>query len=396
MLQPGGGRLEGRSQFRKGARSPRLLSLVLGVLVSTHGCRCYPAFMVEWPPDELFADAGDAGDDVDAGEDVDAGDDGGPHACVPKVITAEQDVPNLYFVLDHSRSMRDNDKWSTMRAVVSKVMTTMGSTARFGAALFPDPASDSCDTGREVLPLRRGDSLGNTSSALLAATTAEPLGGTPTAATLVSLLPLLSSYSGSTFAILATDGGANCSTSISCSVDECVANIDGRDPRCQPMKLPNCCAPRGLAGPTQCLDSQATIDAVTSLKAANVPTFVLGMQGSAPYEQQLNAMAQAGGTARATSPLYYRVDSADSSALEAALTQIAAKITASCTVTLSRTPADPQTMLVKQGAAVVPEDPNNGWSLSGRTLTLHGTPCQGLLTGQDLDLNITDGCPLEK
>jgi hypothetical protein len=317
--------------------------------------------------------------------------DGGPIVCMPRSIVATQNVPNMYFVLDHSGSMVDHDKWTTMREVVSQLMTQLGSNAQFGATMFPQPGTDSCDPAVEVLPLQPGDSTGKLANALLQATEAAPTGGTPTAQTLADLLPELSGFPGSTFAILATDGGANCDPNISCSLDQCTLNIDATDMQCQPSTAPNCCQP-SIGGGTGCLDTQATVAAVTALKAAGVPTYVIGIEGSAPYEAMLNQLAEAGGTARETAPFYYRVDSTDASALEAALAQVAAKITATCQVTLATAPTDLTTLSVHEGGQAVPEDPTNGWTVSGTTLTLHGTSCQQLLAGTALGLTVTDGC----
>ena len=171
------------------------------------------------------------------------------------------------------------------------------------------------------------------------ATTVAPVGGTPTAATLTALKPELEGFAGLTFVILATDGGANCDPNAVCDVDTCTANLDGVTITqktdagtaavvCQPLTPPNCCVPPPLgAGNLDCLDTQATTAAVAALKAAGIPVYVVGILGSAPYETMLDGLAQAGGTARATAPYYYRVDTADAQALTTALSEIAAKIT---------------------------------------------------------------------
>jgi hypothetical protein len=317
--------------------------------------------------------------------------DAGPPVCIPQSILATENVPNMYFVLDHSGSMVEHNKWTTVRNVVSQLITELGSNARFGAAMFPQPAADSCDPGVEVLPLQLGDSTGKLANALLQATGATPNGGTPTAQTLTNLLPELAGFPGSTFVILATDGGANCDPNISCSLDDCTLNIDATDMMCSPSTPPNCCDP-SIGGGTGCLDTQATVAAVSALKAAKVPTYVIGIEGSAPYEAMLDQLAQAGGTARETEPLYYRVDSTDASALEMVLAQVAAKITATCQVTLSTAPSDLTTLVVQEGGISISQDPDNGWTVAGTTLTLHGTSCEELLAGMALGLTVTDGC----
>jgi Mg-chelatase subunit ChlD len=316
---------------------------------------------------------------------------GGEEPCTHP-IPLEKAVPNLYFILDRSRSMMENNKWDTVRTVIGDLMTSLGPNASYGAATFPSPTSANlCAPGTEILT--PGDTTGAAAAALLTATTISPNGGTPTAATLTSLTPELTSLKGSTFAILATDGGANCNPNLSCTLDTCTANLDAVVPMCQPFVPPNCCTPMGPGGPSDCLDTQATVDAVTKLRQGGVPVYVVGILGSAPYESMLDQLAQAGGTARAAAPFYYRVDTADAQALAAVLAQIAAKITASCTVKLAGPPNDPTTVVVSLGGQPIPEDPTNGWQITGTTLTLSGSSCQELLTGQALGLAVSDGCP---
>lgn len=312
--------------------------------------------------------------------------------CTPTPLSIVKAVPNLYFILDRSGSMKENSKWETVRSVVSNLMTTVGPAAHFGAATFPSPGGMVCSAGTEILPLTPGDVTGTAAGAFLSATMIQPNGGTPTAATITSLTPELSAFPGVTYAILATDGGANCDANITCGLDTCTANLDNVAAQCQPFVAPSCCGPMGPAGPIDCLDTQATVDAVTMLAAANVKTFVIGILGSAPYQQMLGQLAMAGGTARAAAPYYYSVDTADAQALADVLADIAARITASCNLTLAGVPSEPNTLIVSLGGATVPNDPTNGWQLSGKTLTLAGTACTELLAGQKEGLAISEGC----
>jgi hypothetical protein len=141
-----------------------------------------------------------------------------------------------------------------------------------------------------------------------------------------------------------------------------------------------------------CLDTQATIDAVTGLKAADVKTYVIGMQGSEPYERQLDQLAVAGGTARDIEPRYYRVDTADAQALTEALTRVVNDILASCTVTLAGPYYDPANVVVQEQDVPVPQDPQNGWTLAGDRLTFHGASCDKLLANDRAGLTIHAGC----
>ncbi len=319
--------------------------------------------------------------------------DGGPCGCLE--LSLLSDVPNLYFVLDRSGSMDEDGKLTSVRVVMAKVVQQLGPRGTFGAAIFPDPhVTDGCSAGVEVFAPKRGDSpagkAGPTVLGLIGATNVVAAGGTPTAATLRALLPRITSLGGRTFVILATDGGPNCDTSGSCDASSCIPNIESAG-GCSPQG-PNCCDP-SLAGPGNCLDTQPTIDAVTALANAGVPTYVIGVPGSGPYSGLLDQLATAGGTARASSPKYFRVDSPGESGLTLALSEIAAKITASCVLPLTPSPPDPNRVNVYFDDVPVPPDPVNGWKLEGDTVTLLGDACSKVLSGQVLNLRVIAGCP---
>jgi hypothetical protein len=319
-------------------------------------------------------------------------DAGGVCGCLDLSLLSNQ--PNLYFVLDRSGSMNENDKWDTIRTVVAQVMTALGPRARFGVAAFPDPrGSDACAQGFELIPPTVGDApagqQGQLTTTFLEVTNSPPFGGTPTAATLSALAPGLQALTGKTYVILATDGGPNCDANTSCDVSACIPNIESSAPGCTPNAPPNCCA----SEPQNCLDTGPSVAAVQALASAGIPTYVIGVPGSGPYGGVLDQMAIAGGTARAAEPYYYAVDTTDQTAFAAALSSIAAKITASCTLQLSAAPPDPSRVNVYLDGAVVPQDPTNGWTLSGSTVTLVGDTCNRVMTGSALSLRIVAGCP---
>ncbi len=329
----------------------------------------------------------DAGNDA-ALDALPPGTSRGPACRHPIELTLV--APNLYFVLDHSTSMKQMAKWSNVRQVVAQLITQIGAGARFGATLFPGVSSiDSCDLGVEVMSLRQGDAQGVVAGTFLAATAADPIGGTPTAATLEHLVPTLSGLEGMTFAILATDGGPNCNSSLSCPAYQCTGNIDGV-PGCPADFSMNCCALSG--GGQSCLDDVAAVQAASDLAAAGVETFVLGIPGSAPYGPVLDRLAIAGGTARSTEPLYYAVGTADTAALTAALGQIVARTGAGCTFTLANPPSASQGMRVVLNGAVIPSTGPDRWTLSGTTLTLHGASCASVQTAGAPSLQFFDGC----
>ena len=145
--------------------------------------------------------------------------------------------------------------------------------------------------------------------------------------------------------------------------------------------------------PEDCLDSSASVEAVSAYLQANIPVYVVGVPGSGPYADLLDQMAQAGGTARTSPPYYYAVGTSDVTAFDQALQAIAAKVTATCTFTLASAPTDPTLINVYLDEKVVPQDPTNGWSIDGATVTLLGTTCQRVLSGAVLDVRIIGGCP---
>jgi len=337
-------------------------------------------------PDVTFAEAGVPTCNAGPGLGV----------CACTELSFLSDVPNLYFVLDRSGSMADDNKWTTVRIVVSHVMTSLGPRANFGLTMFPQPSTtEACLPGTQSLSVRAGDApagtLGPTTKALLQITSGAPSGGTPTAETLRDVLPTLTGLSGRTFVILATDGGPNCDANAGCNADQCIDNIEAY-PGCPTNGPPNCCDPN-MYGPLDCLDAQPTIDAVSAIASAGIPVYVIGVPGSGPYASLLDQVATAGGTARASEPLYYSVDTTDETAFESALSQIAAKITATCTLTLSEPPPDPTHVNVYFDNQPVPDDPVNGWTLSGSTITLVGSSCAQVMSGTVLNVRVVAGCP---
>ena len=321
--------------------------------------------------------------------------EGGVCACADQPL--EPRSPNLYFVLDRSGSMSDDNKWGTIQHVLAELIVQLGPRARFGAAAFPNPAQDGCAPGVEVFPTRQGDSpagtVGATELALISTLGhISANGGTPTAATLESLASHIQSIPGKTYVIFATDGGPNCDASATCGVDQCTDNIENVS-GCPTGGSPNCCSNPNYGGPLSCLDTQPAVAAVTALAAAGIPVYIVGVPASEPYADVLDQMAQAGGTARTGEPQYYAITSADQQAFYSTISGIAAKITGTCTLTLGDTPPDPQLVNVFFDGKPIPQSGDNGWTLSGTTVTVLGTSCQEILNGDVLDVRVVAGCP---
>jgi hypothetical protein len=294
--------------------------------------------------------------------------------------------------------MNEMNKWLNVRTAVAAIMNQIGAGARFGAMMYPGAQDiSSCAAGTEVMSLRQGDPNGVVSGAFLAATMAAPTGGTPTAATLQSLVPKLTGLTGRTYVILVTDGGPNCNQSNSCQVYQCTANIDSVSSTCQPDFATNCCDP-AVFGPRavlSCLDDTNTIAAAKALSGRGISTYVMGIPGSGLYSNVLDQVALAGGTARSTEPLYYEVQGnvdAGGMDLSGAFDQIVASTGAGCRFTLGHSPSFPTGVEAILGGNVIPQGGADGWTLQGTTLTLSGTSCSMVRSTGAPSLRFFDGC----
>jgi von Willebrand factor type A domain len=272
------------------------------------------------------------------------GPNGNVCACVDQPLLGQP--PNLYFVLDRSGSMNDDNKWATIVKVLTEVVLALGPRVNVGVAVFPDPTGgpNTCAAGVPVVDLSPGDArsaqLGPTATEILSVLgRVGAQGGTPTAATLTGLLPLLKTFPGKTYVVLATDGGPNCNSSAVCSAAQCELDIESTA-GCKTDT--NCCA--GVGGSLDCLDAAPTAAAVQALAANNLPVYVVGIPGSAPYATLLDQLAVAGGTARdptGSGPQYYDVATTDEPAFQNALFQVAARVAGHCTLTLNAVPPNP-------------------------------------------------------
>ncbi len=307
------------------------------------------------------------------------------------------DPPTIYFVLDRSGSMGRPDKWNPVRVTVATIMRRLGPRANFGAAMFPAAGTnDQCAAGEQIMSVRPGDPYtggtdGPTTTALINATRVNPSGGTPIGSTLKIVRSHIGPLPGKVFLILATDGAPNCNSTASCGFDMCQPNMEDQ-PGCPKGGPQNCCEPpEGFR--EDCNDSVGTLSEITAIRQSGVPTYVVGLPGAAPFAALLDQMATAGGTARATSPKYYPVDASSQEAILAALKQIAASITGSCSFELKEPPANEALVNVYMDDVILPYEPVNGWTISGRTVNLVGTACERVKSGDVLSVRIIAGCP---
>jgi len=288
-------------------------------------------------------------------------------------LEATSDHPNLYFVIDRSGSMQDSvdgmQKYAAVARAATSLVRTLGPRANIGAAFFPGRDVSElhpCAVGTEVFPMQPGDALpagacgdGPVTTGFASAISAPrgAFGSTPTAATLRALLPTLIALPGKTVVILATDGGPNCNDGAACNAAGCIPNIEKQ---CQPANV-NCCS-ASMFGPSACLDGDATVGAVAELLAHRIPTYVIGIPGSAPYAAVLDGLATAGGTARPMEPAYYDVEHLDE--LDGILASIGTKVVLSCHLRLETAPPERRLVNVYLDRELLSYGSADGWRWS--------------------------------
>lgn len=330
--------------------------------------------------------------------------------CGSQTIPAVTNPPNVAFVIDHSGSMGEPlpgtglSKYESARVALSHVLKAVGHRINYSATIFPGlDGVTGCEAGDELMKMGAGDppSYARDGKAgprlkdlLTRLTIADVDGGTPVAPTLTSALGTLTGLDGKTFVVLITDGAPNCNEELSCNADACGPNIEGLTVGGMACSgSVNCCLPskQDPFANLSCVDSQATLDAVQALADAGIGTFVVGMPGSEPYQQLLNAMAEAGGTARQGETKYYPV--ADTDALETSLTAIAASVAISCDIPLDYEPPDPDFVNVYFDGVLVAYDPAAGWEWTADGhVAIRGSACDTLSAGDVLEVQVLAGC----
>lgn len=386
-------------------------AFALGLLLNALGAGCANHDHAP-PPVPSTAGAAGKGSDLDGGIFID-GDVSGPPTCGGQTLQAITHPPVLYFVIDRSGSMGDafdrsgKTKYAAALTSIDRLLGAVGSRVKYGAAIYPATDIDSsCQAGFQMFPPTLGDALADTPTGgrgpilreLMRRLTAyQPGGATPTSATLNALRPRIAEYAATgdaTLVVLVTDGAPNCNVDVTCDASSCIPDIEhaitqqglvcGESVSCCDRSLsPN-------AG-GNCIDGEASEQAVRALFDANVRTFVVGLPGSEAYEKTLDRLAEAGGTARAGSSSYYAVS--DQEALSAALLEIGSAVTIPCRIELEAPPTNPALVNVYFDGQVVPRDVESGWDYGGDTeLTLAGDACQQLQAGAVHEVQIAYGC----
>jgi hypothetical protein len=330
--------------------------------------------------------------------------------CGSQTLPAVENPPNLSFIIDHSGSMGDLlpgsnlNKFENARVALARVLKAVGHRVNYGAAIFPGLyGTTGCEAGDELMKMGPGDppsyaredKAGPRLRDLLTGLSIAGLdGGTPAAATLTKMRESLTALDGKTYVVLITDGAPNCNAEATCEASQCIPNIEGlSNGEVDCNAAFNCCAPTAQLpyANLSCVDGDASLSAVTALADSGIQTFVIGMPGSEPYEQLLNAMAEAGGTARQGETKYYSVGDLD--ALEGALKAIAASLAISCDIPLDYDPPDRDFVNVYFDGALVEYDPESGWEWTeDGHVAIRGAACDQLSAGDVLEVQVLAGC----
>lgn len=337
--------------------------------------------------------------------------------CGAATVTLDFVRPNLYFAIDASGSMTDNiprgeavyapgtgpaNRYAALSSAIEALLSRIGHRVNYGATLFPSPDVD-CDAGEEIRALAAGDDVSFAVSGelgpvlrsfMFAIDRRSPRGGTPVARALGGLVPRLAGAGENTYVFLVTDGGPNCNDDARCGVDACIPNIEhaslGQGLTCDESL--NCCD-GSLFGPSNCLDTSGSLDAVQALAAVGVRTFVIGIPGSEAYASLLDQLAAAGGTARSESPRYYRV--ADADALIQTVSALGSTVALGCSIQLREPPPDPALVNLFFDGELIPSDPDEGWTFGDATsVEVHGMACTLLENGEVLQADVIAGCPI--
>jgi len=271
----------------------------------------------------------------------------------------ERSPPEMMLVLDRSESMLEQvpetmrSRWIEISSALREVLIQTDGSVLWGLKGYPTTAKCTVGPTPEV-------AIGGSSAPVVSAIEAGPPlrgNGTPTAAGIKAAAATLASRptTNPKYILLATDG------------------------------QPTCTVENG---------ARDSIAAIAAARAAGLPTFVVGIAtaGTAAHTT-LNAMAEAGGQARAVDPRYF--PATIQSDLVAVLTDITNQVT--CTFPLAKSPPLPDDVVVTVDGIQVERDPNrsDGWEYveGGRAVQLFGEACVQLRARQAQAVNITFGCP---
>lgn len=289
--------------------------------------------------------------------------------CAQENFVVATKPADVLLVLDRSKSMIEHSvpgaatRWAAVVPALTSVITATDAVVSWGLELFPEGEGSQCsplsaDIPAKIMP-------GNAATVTSVITSTMALGnGTPTGDAILKATAYLQSRDTTNqFIVLATDG----------------------DPSCP-------------SGGDEALE-YAT-DAIAAAKAAGFPTYVIGVLDPAKNKSslpRLNAMAEAGGTARSDTPSgdkFYQAQSQDE--LKAALEAVTGRVV-TCVFDFKAPPPDPTNIAVKVNDAWISRDETGaeGWDYTGPEflgLELHGDACQQIKDAREDKVDIIFGC----
>jgi hypothetical protein len=290
--------------------------------------------------------------------------------CAQQSFLLASKPADVILVLDRSKSMiehtvpPDNEtRWDAVVSGLTSVITTTDASVSWGLEFFPEGEGSACTPLTAAISAEIAAMNAKTVNRLI--TTTMALGnGTPTGDAINKATAYLTSrHTGNQFIVLATDGQPSCPS--------------GSD------------AAQAFA-----------VSAITAAKAAGFPTYVIGVvdpaadKGTPP---RLNAMAEAGGTARTDKPSGDKFFQAYSQAeLTASLAAVAGQVV-SCVFDFDKRPPDETNIAVKINGTLVAQDTSEveGWDYTSDeylSLELHGDACQQLKDAAGSKVDIIFGC----
>jgi hypothetical protein len=292
--------------------------------------------------------------------------------CAQQNFVLSSKPADVLLVLDRSKSMIEHTvppmnqtRWDAVVAGMTAVITATDASVSWGLKLFPEGEGSECSATSvtDAIPAQIMPGNATTVNGIITSTMA--LGnGTPTGDAITKATAYLTSRGASNqYLVLATDGQPSCPSGSDAAVAYAVS-------------------------------------AITAAKAAGFPTYVIGVVDPVADKStppRLNAMAEAGGTARTDNPIgdkFYAAYSQDelTNALKAVTGQVV-----SCVFPFDKPPPDPTNIAVKVNGERLDQDTTQaqGWDYTDGTyggLELHGDACQAVKDASENKVDIIFGC----
>ena len=334
--------------------------------------------------------------------------------CGSTTVEATFKNVNMLLVIDKSGSMEDtpdgfaDDKWTSIKLALDTALQEVETEINFGLLLYPlslfrpipvdDCGDDCCSVPAGLDAVNVGIGRGELTVPEISRALADvsPGGGTPTAAALERAHQYFTegdgaNLTGDRYVLLATDGGPNCNTGISCGPESCTTNLD------EDCDVTNCC----VQLPSACVDDRAVNDAIAALAADGIHTFVVGIPGTEAYAPFLDEFARTGGVpASGGAREYYAVSAMGGvQGLIDVFSTITTQLVRSCDIELASEPPRLDEVNVAVDCTVVsPDEPNSGWEIDTSQapitrLLLKGDLCTQVQDTGAQRVDVVYGCP---